>query len=273
MTPLPSLSEIAAQQEGEPLTPAEVDEQVALYVDDDELVPWADRDPALARWVPANEAAAAWAMDKLRALNAELAEVVAHRAMLEDQIKAWFEDRTKNPKGRAQFLAAALEAYGLRWAAEDEKRRTLHLAGGGSIAVTVPKTPTVTVTDEAAVLRWARENAVEANPPRPGPQDCINTKPDTLYINEVRKWVKATEVEMDPVCTCGHDRDEHHEEAGACTVEIVGVAPDEDVRCGCQEYDQADSGTLLVGVYPATGEVVPGVVVEPPGPPHARVVL
>jgi hypothetical protein len=138
--------------------------------------------------------------------------------------------------------------------------------------VTVPKTPTVTVTDEAAVLRWARANAMEGSPPRPGPQDCINTKPDTVYVNEVRKWVRVVEQEIDPVCTCGHDRDEHHEEAGACTVAVEG---DDSVGilCGCEEYDQADSGTVLVGVYPPTGEIVPGVVVEPPGPPKARVVL
>jgi hypothetical protein len=266
MTPLPSLSEIATRFEGEPLTPAEIDEQVEIML---------GQRPDGVLWVPANEGAAAWAMDKLRALNDELAEVVAHKALLIQQIEGWFELRTKNPTARARLFAAALEAFGLRWAAEDEKRRTLHLAGGGAVAVTVPKSPTVTVTDEAAVLRWARENATEGQPPRPGPQDCINTKPDTLYISEVRKWVRPVEREVESdTCECGHERDEHTED-GTCTARISYIGADEQDTdpCGCGLFEPSEVGTVFVGVYPPTGEVVPGVVVEPPGPPHARVVL
>lgn len=230
----PSLSDVASiyGPDGDPITPDEVDGYVAAALEGlgDE-----DRSDQVARWVPADEGAAAWAMEHLRGLNDELADVARHRQMLLDQIEEWYEKRIRNPRARAQFFATALEEYGLRWQREDEKRRTLHLAGGGAVAVRVPKSPTVTVIDEPAVIRWAMENATTDG--RPGPQDCLNTKPTTLYISEVRKWVRPVEKEIEP-----------EEEGGEPT-------------------------TVLVGVYPATGEVVPGIHVEPPGPPESRVVL
>lgn len=218
---LPTHADLGRLDGPEPLTPEEVDDLIAEALAAGETEPGA---VVPARWVPADEGAANWAHAHLERLSDEIATIARHHRELVDRANDWLKLRTKLPVARAAFFDAALREYGLRWQAEDPKRRTLHLPDGGAVAVTVPKAPTITIASEPEVMAWARS---ETNEDGPGPQDCIHHTPDTLYVSEVRKWVKAVRTEEG---------------------EWVAVS----VR---------------------SGAVVPGLTVEPPKDPHARVVL
>lgn len=187
MTALPTLADL--EPEREPLTPDEVDDLIAQMLEAGET------DAATivqARWVPADEGAANWAWNHLARLNDELATIARHHQELKDRADQWFRQRTKLPAARAAFFDAALKAYALAWQAEDDRRRTLHLPDGGSVVVTVPRSATIHIGSEADVLRWAKSEATSEGP---GPQDCVKTTPEQLYVSEVRKWVKAVKTD------------------------------------------------------------------------------
>lgn len=189
------------------------------------------------QWTPANLGEAEWAMGMVRGLDAELAGLRAQAQAWRERIDQWLADATRQPERRREFFEHALVGYADRWRAEDDRRRALPLPSG-EVRATVPKSGTVVVTDEQALLAWLRR-AIEdgqhdtATSASNSPQaivgrlaaEAIKVTPDSVLLPQLRKLVKA---------------------------------------------DRADDGTWRP-IVPLTGERPPGLAVEPPGGPRYQV--
>lgn len=146
-------------------------------------------------WHPTDMAQAEWCLGMVRHLAAEQTAIRAQAALWRQQIDDWEQRATAAPGRRQAFLEAALGAYTAERVAADPKVRTVHLPSG-RLTATVPKTATVIVTDEAALLDWlyqAEHTADGANPTEAAAlaHDAIKRTPDTVLLPPLRKLVRA----------------------------------------------------------------------------------
>lgn len=255
--------ELAVDEDEEPFTADEfaavADEFVggpaalAEWTPDDDT----DLDPAtgrVARWRVDGDGSAQWAM-------AHLAQIRADRTLLAEQagrwarkIEQWFTQATRPLDTREKFFDAHLRRYAL---AERErtggKRMTVVLPSGR--VSTTDRSPKVKLTDEAAVIDWAKTHLS-------GTDRLTVIKPsESVLVGGLRKVVKLVEVPTRVVvapcgCTFGVD--------WVSTAGLAGWAVGSEVVCvGCH-----DAGLIgrwvetTVLARDANGDPVPGVEVD-----------
>lgn len=140
-------------------------------------------------WEPETQQEAEWCMAKAAAAGRAMDEIATQAAEYHEQIDAWAHDASRSARSTSAFFRQKLEGYLRRRYDADPKLRTLKLPSG-TLRVTVPKSGTVVVVDEEALLRW-----VLANGEKVPPEQVINRPDPKVYISELRKYVKPVPLE------------------------------------------------------------------------------
>jgi phage host-nuclease inhibitor protein Gam len=102
-----------------------------------------------------DDATADWAMAKVGAIDAELAELTSRADAYRRRIGAWFDHAAKPLVGRRRLLEGHLKDYARRERVRDPKRKTLVLPTG-RVSSRGASAPSVKVADEDAVIAWAK---------------------------------------------------------------------------------------------------------------------
>lgn len=161
------------------------DELEAVYAADgtpDEAVP----EPVKRgrTWEPETQQEAEWCLAKVAAASNEMDSIAEQAAEWHQQIETWAHDASRGARSTAGFFRSKLEGYLRRRYDADPKLRTVKLPSG-TLRVTVPKTGTVVVVDEEALLRW-----LLANGEKVPPEQVIKRPDPTVLVSELRKYVK-----------------------------------------------------------------------------------
>lgn len=293
--PLPVLPAELTYDDAPPLSDAdlEVYGDAAVQAAHDSLLDVEDVDPALLasdedgyaarhlvpqavrRFRIEDDDMAAWAMAKVGAINAELAELAERGDAYRQRIGQWFDHAADPLKGRLHFLEGHLKDYARRERARDPKRKTV-LLPTGRVSSRSGSAPTVKVADEAEVIAWAKAN-LEGD--------------DLAAVVKVVESVRVTNlrehVEVRPL-TVGLAYSANLAECG-CTVDQLVMLPDpttellpietrmelspwaigEVIQCGlCDAYRAVESIASelhqIDAVLDADGTPVPGTVIEQP---------
>lgn len=183
------------------------DDAWTLGADDQRLNPFR-------RWRPTTLDEAEWAGRKLAAVEARAADIDQQEAVWVARVRLWAEDERRRIAGARWFFRDRLERFALDVRAADDRQKTVRLP---SVEVlTRSAGAKVVVTDEAAVLAWARSLPDE----------------ERAAVVKVKESVSLTGLR-----------------------EIVAVS------------ENSDGGTITtyLAVHTASGEIVPGLGVDPGG--------
>lgn len=126
---------------------------------------------------------AAWAMAHVARAEAALDDLTAQAVEWYGRIDAWLVHESAPHRRTKEFFEGQLQRYALDRREADPKARTLTLPDGK--VSTTAKGAKVIVTDEDAVLAWARINAPEA---------VKKKEVTTLGLTELRAYVKAHKI-------------------------------------------------------------------------------
>ena len=103
---------------------------------------------------------AAWALAKVAEAEAAIEDATAQAVEWYGRIDAWLKDQTAPHRRTLNYFTGQLERYALDQREADPKRKSVPLPGGK--VQTTAKSAKVIVTDEAAVIEWAKVHAPEA---------------------------------------------------------------------------------------------------------------
>lgn len=139
----------------------EVPVDVAAWADDDgdEFGPPLPSEDVRG-WRITDDAAAAWALRKLAAAQAEIAEVTDRYRVEVSRLNEWRDRMVRRPRDTVDYMADRLKAYGLERRAEDPKRATISTPAG-EIRTRAPSEANrwqVVLADDETLLAWAEEN-------------------------------------------------------------------------------------------------------------------
>lgn len=148
------------------------------------------------RWTITDDGAAEWAMRRLAAFAARAAEVRARAAGWRTPIDEWERAELERVERPARFFAGHLERYGLAVREANPRQATIPLPSG-EIATRAPKAPTVSVSDDEALVAWLGEHLPGA---LYGDVVKVTYSPQVLPL---RKLVVAVAVETPWCVTCG----------------------------------------------------------------------
>lgn len=112
----------------------------------------------------------AW-LYRLSRLDAEQAEDQALAAAQIERIGAWLEERTLTRQPRRAWLARALADYHRAVLRDNPRQATVSLPCGDLVS---RRGTEYEVTDEAALIAWAQENAPELAPAPPAPEPKLS---------------------------------------------------------------------------------------------------
>ncbi len=111
----------------------------------------------VARWTVTDDGSAEWALRKLAAVQASLAELEERRDQWAAKIAQWFDHASRPLARKATFFAAHLEDYALRRRAETNGQVKTVVLPSGRIATHAGRM-VVAVADEPAFRAWALAN-------------------------------------------------------------------------------------------------------------------
>lgn len=118
----------------------------------EEEIVWRDENPEKpARFVVDNETKADWAIRKLTAIRARIAENDAQADRIMEQAEAWLREVNEAEQKHAAFFESLLAGFHLSQLQEDPKRKTIKLPAGTLSARQSPATLSV---DPDAFLIW-----------------------------------------------------------------------------------------------------------------------
>lgn len=151
-------------------------------------LPEEQRPPRPEPWTPSDRSSAEWAMAIVRR---DTLAIDQH----EHDRDAWIQRITEAHVSavaplveRRARLSAALERYALAWHDEDPRvNKTLHVPSG-EVKTTTPRTPKVSITDEAEVVAW-----LESIDPEVVTHDVLQRPLPRPMISGVRKLVTTVE--------------------------------------------------------------------------------
>ncbi len=109
------------------------------------------------RWTVTDDGSAEWALRKLAAVQASLAELEERRDQWAAKIAQWFDHASRPLARKATFFAAHLEDYALRRRAETNGQVKTVVLPSGRIATHAGRM-VVAVGDEPAFRAWALAN-------------------------------------------------------------------------------------------------------------------
>lgn len=104
--------------------------------------------------------AAEWAMRKMREAHEHLTTVDEQAAQWAREVAEWADRESRAAAATAAYMGGLLEDYTRRRRAEDPNVKTVRLLSG--VVETTAHKASVEVTDEEALLEWARVNAPAA---------------------------------------------------------------------------------------------------------------
>lgn len=141
-----------------------------------------DPDYDLDSWVNSDERAE-WMMRVLVRAQLRVIEHTLRRDAWVRRITDWYDQATQADRTQIERLTTALERYAVACRARDRNRKTV-LLPSGEIATRREKDPRVEITDEKAVLVWAKDtlDAVEY-------ERCVRTTQSPL-ISELRRVLR-----------------------------------------------------------------------------------
>lgn len=126
---------------------------------------------------------AAWAMAHVARAEAALADLTAQAVEWYGKIDEWLVNQSAPHRRTRAFFEAQLQRFALDQREADPRKKSVVLLSGK--VQTTAKAAKVIVTDENAVIEWAKVNAPEA----------VKTKEvTTLGLTELRLQVKARKV-------------------------------------------------------------------------------
>jgi hypothetical protein len=102
---------------------------------------------------------AEWCLSHVAAIDAELETIHAQRVEWQARLNDWEADAIRAPMGRRLFFVGALQDYARRLREADPKAKSLKLPSGTVTSRSRPEQ--VVVTDEAAVIAWAKESGLD----------------------------------------------------------------------------------------------------------------
>jgi phage host-nuclease inhibitor protein Gam len=111
-------------------------------------------------WQVNSTGEAEWACAHLAETQTEIAKLHIQANEWYENIAEWLVAESKRHRDTAEFFRGRLEDYGHRRRREDPRCKTITLPSGEVKTRTVKDR--VVVEDEARLLRWLRENALEA---------------------------------------------------------------------------------------------------------------
>lgn len=200
-------------------------------------------DVEYARWVPTGIGQAEWAMLKLAALKAREREVTGKAREWAARIDEWFRAESERLAPGISFFDRALRAYAIQ--RRIEAKEATSTLPSGYISTRTAKQPKVELDDEDAVVAWATEHLSSDVY-----DEVVKTTPKVL-ISELRKLVDVHEALVGICVVCHAAIDER---SGGAWQHIVDQPDDHEV---------APTNGYRV-VLRETGEVIPGLHVEPP---------
>ena len=100
---------------------------------------------------------AAWALAKVAEAEAAIEDATAQAVEWYGRIDEWLKDQTAPHRRTLNYFTGQLERYALDVREADPKRKSVALPGGK--VQTTGKSAKVVVTDEVALIEWARTHA------------------------------------------------------------------------------------------------------------------
>lgn len=203
-----------------------------------------------AAWQITGTGSAEWAMHRYAELAARIGAAETQAADWRARIAEWLADTTRADRAFASFLQGHLEAYGI---AQRRPKATVTKLPSGEITTRHTQARPVIANDEA-VVEWLE--ALDATP-----EGAIKRTPlvskfkDLVVIAEV-----ATGRTIIQVACCGAwlTREEDMDTGTGLSGTVLCS------NCGAEgEVISSASELAPAPVYPPTGEVIPGLTVEP----------
>ena len=118
-----------------------------------------DADGGGTGWRVRTDDDAEWALRKIGAARAELAELEAKAKRWADKIASWFEQAAKDPERTAEFFTAQVERYAMAERREHD-RKSVKLPSGKFSTRSVPLA--LEIDDDEALVEWAVDNLPDA---------------------------------------------------------------------------------------------------------------
>lgn len=228
-----------------------------------DVAPWS-REPAIPlaldaqdegetpeHWRIRDDDAAEWAMGKLRAAQAQADTISRQYDVWRARLDEWAAESGRRALAEVQFFQGQLEAYALaqREATGDA---TLKLPSGK--VSTTKHARTVVVTDEEALLAWARGLMLENDEGRLDPLDALFTRTvQRALVSELRELVGIVD-ELDP------ERVEYRWPCGCWVVVVSESEPTEWLgphpSCGCPNCGEVGTVTRSPVTVPVVRAMV-----------------
>lgn len=221
---------------------------------DDELdlyLAGGDPDGHAARWSVNDLGSAEWAMGRLADALDEIDALDAQAAAWRARVDEWLTESAAKPRRFAEFLTSELTRFGLELRAANPKATTTKVPSGKVATRKVDSRPVI--ASESAVLEWLDERDDV-------PEGAISRKPLVSKIRPLISIVgRATGRLLVDVGCCGarltisDDDLVDGAKVGLCS------------NCGAvsPRVTASTEEVVLVPVDHATGEIIPGVIVEP----------
>lgn len=111
------------------------------------------------RWTITNMALAEWAMAKLGEAEAQITMLTEQRNTQMERAQDWWARTVKAPQRQAAFFRGHLAEYALQVRADTRDRTKTLLLPNGEVPTRKSATPEVVISDDAALIAWARKNA------------------------------------------------------------------------------------------------------------------
>jgi hypothetical protein len=151
-------------------------------------LPEEHRPPRPEPWTPSDRSSAEWAMAIVRRDTLAIDQLEHDRDAWIQRINEAHVSAAAALVERRARLSAALERYALAWHDEDPRvNKTLHVPSG-QVSTTTPRTPRVSIIDEAAVVAW-----LESIDPEVVTPDVLKRTDPQPMISGVRKLVTTVE--------------------------------------------------------------------------------
>lgn len=153
-----------------------------------DYLPEEDRPPRPEPWTPSDRSSAEWAMAIVRRDTLAIAWHEHDRDAWIQRINDAHSSAVAPLVERRARLSAALERYALVWHADDPRvNKTLHVPSG-QVSTTTPRTPKVSITDEAEVVAW-----LESIDPEVVTHEVLQRPLPKPMISGIRKLVTTVE--------------------------------------------------------------------------------
>lgn len=146
------------------------------------------------RWRISDDGQAEWAMAKLVAAVTDLDKVNAQRDAYVAKAERWHARASAEPRRAVAYFTSLLEVWALRRRAEEEARnpkhfpKTFHLPSG-KVSTRGGGAPRAIITDEAALLAWAREHL---------PQVITTETKTKVLVTDLRSHIEIIDSAPDP---------------------------------------------------------------------------